>query len=238
MFVMQANDTAPMPPRPRRVPSVEAMPSAINIVIVGGDPLFREGLKSLFARNETAAVGEYDAGSMVRNNEYAVLGPQIVLAIPPQASSADDTSWVEALSSHWPGANIVVLAMHGEDHLLTAALKAGAKGCLFSDMAPEALVQALRLVALGENVFPTRIGKALLRQHAQSNQPNLTPRERDILQRLMAGLSNKMIANELGTTDMTVKAQLRHLLRKLGVANRTQAALWAREHGLDKETAH
>jgi len=123
--------------------------------------------------------------------------------------------------------------------MLTAALRAGVDGCLFKDMSPVALVQAINLVALGENVAPLRMARSLAEggrgRAATVGEARLTPREKDILYGLLAGHSNKVIANNLGTTDMTVKAQLRHLLRKIGATNRTQAALWARENGIDRD---
>jgi two-component system nitrate/nitrite response regulator NarL len=219
-------------------PQVEALKGTIGVVVIGGDLLFREGLKSLFSRSQFAVLGEYDGLASLDGEASAGRRPQIVLVVRSGAPLSAIGDWRQALRGLWPDAHAVVLASQQEDEVLVDALQGGADGCLYTNMSPEALVQSLRLVAMGENVFPTRIGRRLCRQPLPADRPRLTPRERDILRGLLAGHSNKMIANDLGTTDMTVKAQLRHLLRKLGVANRTQAALWAREQGLDKEVAH
>ncbi|MBT6314804.1 MAG: response regulator transcription factor [Alphaproteobacteria bacterium] len=147
--------------------------------------------------------------------------------------------WVGQIKAMWRHARIVTLSNGADEAMLTAALRAGVDGCLFKDMSPVALVQAINLVALGENVAPLRMARSLAEggrgRAATIGEARLTPREKDILYGLLAGHSNKVIANNLGTTDMTVKAQLRHLLRKIGATNRTQAALWARENGIDRD---
>jgi two-component system nitrate/nitrite response regulator NarL len=208
---------------------------SIAVALVGGDMLFREGLKSLFGRSDLAVLGEFDRASDLESSSAAAYKPTIVMVVSPEFPAADPRSWRENYTRIWPDAKIVVLAFSNDETRLVDSLRMGADGCLFTDMSPSALVQALRLVAMGENVFPTRIGRSFSQVAGRGERPKLTPRERDILKGLLAGYSNKMIANELGTTDMTVKAQLRHLLRKLGVANRTQAALWAREQGVAAE---
>lgn len=217
---------------------VEALTGNVGVVLIGGDLLFREGLKSLFSRSQLSVLGEFDEVTALDDQANARCRPGIVVVVRSKAPLSAAGDWRQALRSLWPEAHVIVLASHNEEDVLVEALQGGADGCLFTDMSPNALVQSIRLVAMGENVFPTRVGRRLCRQPASLDRPKLTPRERDILRGLLDGHSNKMIANNLGTTDMTVKAQLRHLLRKLGVANRTQAALWAREHGLDEQTAH
>ncbi len=186
-------------------------------------------------RHQLLVLGEFDDIGSVKVAEALGLRPRVVLAVSPDFSAASGEAWRRQFRDLWPGASVLAMAPPGADSLLADCLKAGAEGCLFTDMSAEALIQSIRLVSLGEGLFPTRIGKLLARGGSVCSRPRLTPREKDILRGLLAGHSNKMIANELGTTDMTVKAQLRHLLRKLGVANRTQAALWAREQGVASE---
>ena len=207
----------------------------VGVVLFGGETLYREGVKSLLSRHQLAVLGEYDGFDDLEEAMAPTIHPKVVLAISPEASAILAADWRERFRALWPSAQIVVLAQPGDERLLADCLQAGADGCLFTDMSPEALIQSIRLAALGENLFPTRVGQLLLQAGGPCERPRLTPREKDILRGLLAGYSNKMIANDLGTTDMTVKAQLRHLLRKLGVANRTQAALWAREQGIASE---
>src|SRR3546814_11731911 len=103
-------------------------------------------------------------------------------------------------------------------------------------MSPASLAQAIGLVALGENVCPARLSAGLSgvprTSGSTSRKTTLTPREIDILHGLLDGRSKKVIARSLGTTEATVKAQLRHMIRQIWVDNRTQAALRARGNGL------
>ena len=197
--------------------------------------MFREGLKRLFDDTVLRVLGEADAIAELVDIEPSGDRPIVVIAVDPDLSADGSRRWREGIEQQWPRAFAVVLDSGHNDRDVIAALRAGADGCLFTDMSLDALVLAIGLVSLGENVFPARIDRAFTYHAGPTERPKLTPRERDILRGLLAGHSNKLIANNLGTTDMTVKAQLRHLLRKLGVTNRTQAALWAREQGLDGE---
>ena len=213
----------------------EPLSQRVNVVLIGGDALYREGVKSLLNRNGLAVVGEFDTMTASGSLSPGGQEPAVVLAVSPDLAGPSARNWRQQFTDRWPRARVLVLAHPGEDGTLAAALRAGADGCLFTDVSADALIQSIRLVALGEGLFPSRLGALLAQAGASCARPRLTPRERDILRGLLSGHSNKMIANDLGTTDMTVKAQLRHLLRKLGVANRTQAALWAREQGIAAE---
>lgn len=213
-------------------------PAGVKVVLLGGDPLYREGMKSLLGRHGLAVLGEFDGKGETDLTDAAALRPDVVLAVCADGVFPAEDSWRQQFRDEWPGGKVLAMAYPGDDGILVDAIRTGADGCLFTDTTAEALIQSVRLVALGEGLFPARLGALLARGPAACAQPQLTPREKDILRGLLAGHSNKMIANDLGTTDMTVKAQLRHLLRKLGVANRTQAALWAREQGIVSDLQH
>lgn len=213
--------------------------NALDAVLVGGDLLFREGLKRVFSETPIRVCAEAEALDAIHKLSPA-MAPDVVVLLDP-AMVRDGAGALAELRRAWPGARMVVLARRPDAGLLSTAVEAGIDGYLLTDMSPAALVHALNLVRLGENVFPTRLAAELVRPRAaegRTGRPiNLTGRELDILRGLLDGQSNKMIANRLGTTDATVKAQLRHLLRKIGAENRTQAALWARERGIGREAA-
>ncbi len=208
-----------------------------GVLIVGGDMLFREGLKRLLQTAPFDVAGEAERLADLEGAKAAGADPDIVVVVDAPADPRAD--WIGEVRKLWPECRIVTLTNGADEQFVSAALRAGADGCLFKDMSPAALVQAINLVALGENVAPLRMARSLAEggrgRPATVGEARLTPREKDILYGLLAGHSNKVIANNLGTTDMTVKAQLRHLLRKIGASNRTQAALWARENGIDRE---
>lgn len=232
MAVRQANTISSIERAGTAGAAAEPFAAALSVVLVGGEALYREGVKSLLTRHGVSVLGELDGISALEAAPAATLRATIVLAVAPDFTATPVLEWRKHLQGLWPDARVLAMAHPGEDGILAEAIRAGADGCVFTDMSAEALIQSLRLVALGEGLFPTRVGELLAQTGAPCARPRLTPREKDILRGLLSGYSNKMIANDLGTTDMTVKAQLRHLLRKLGVANRTQAALWAREQGI------
>lgn len=198
---------------------------AVGAVLVGGDRLFREGLVRLFGDSRVRVLA---AGQAPEEIDAAAPGVVVLLG------DVDAIGTVPAVRRRWPAARLVLLAAVAESGTLTRAIAAGLDGYLLKDMSPEALAHAIVLVTLGANVFPTRLTPELMRTPEPERSARLTRREVDILNGLLDGCSNKVIARQLGTTDATVKAQLRHLLRKIGAENRTQAALWAREHGVGR----
>jgi two-component system nitrate/nitrite response regulator NarL len=160
--------------------------------------------------------------------------PDLVISGQPVTEEAD----LRALREVFPTARIVVLADDLSVDVLRAAMGGGADGFLIKTVSPEALIQSLQLIMLGEKVFPTNLAAMLLDMNAISPQHSvrgLSPREQEILQALVTGASNKMIANKLGITEATVKVHLKTLLRKIDVNNRTQAAIWAINNGFTAE---
>ncbi|MBD0316775.1 MAG: response regulator transcription factor [Nitrospiraceae bacterium] len=124
--------------------------------------------------------------------------------------------------------------------MLLAAMGGGADGIQIKNVSPEALIQSLQLIMLGEKVFPTNLASMLLGMNTISPQHSirgLSPREQEILQALVTGASNKTIAIRLGITEATVKVHLKTLLRKIDVNNRTQAAIWAMNNGFTADGA-
>lgn len=198
--------------------------------LIGGDLLFREGLKGLFSGSPIRVCGE--AASIAEAvADGAEITPDVVILLDAPRGGPEELRRV------WPDVRCVVLARSATAEALRTAIRLGIDGYLLTNMSPSALVQAISLVKTGESVFPTRLTAEVLEGSRSPDMvscraANLTPRETDILHGLLNGHSNKVIANTLGTTDATVKAQLRHLLRKIGAENRTQAALWARAQGL------
>jgi len=211
---------------------VQSLLQEVDTLLVGGNQLFREGLKRLFEGSPVMVAGEADSlAEAVSSLEGGAPAVVVLLQVPNSAAE------VEAMRRAWPETRVVVLAGQGDAGAMSRAMEAGIDGYLLTDMSPAALIHSISLVVMGENVFPTRLAFDLFRggrgmEAPERRSTRLTRREIDILHGLLDGLSNKVIARNLGTTDATVKAQLRHLLRKIGAENRTQAALWARENGV------
>ena len=136
-----------------------------------------------------------------------------------------------------PGARVIVLTSFGDDERLLPAIQAGAAGYLLKDAAPADLARAVRLAHRGEALLDPSVAARLVDALAQprgaaATEP-LTPREREVLALVARGFANKRIARELGIAEKTVKTHVGHVLAKLGVADRTQAAVHAVRAGLD-----
>jgi two-component system nitrate/nitrite response regulator NarL len=163
--------------------------------------------------------------------------PDLVISGQPVTDEAD----ARAIREAFPSARIVVLADDLSVDVLRAAMGGGADGFLSKSVSPEALIQSLQLVTLGEKVFPTNLAAMLLDLNSVPSPLNsirgLSPRENEILQALVTGASNKVIAYKLGITEATVKVHLKTLLRKIDVNNRTQAAIWAMNNGFTADSS-
>ena len=167
----------------------------VHVVLVGGDLLFRAGLKRLFENSALKLTAEADSLADLEATASLQTQPQVLIAVDPEWPDTNSEVWREQFQRLWPDAHLIALITGNDEKAAAAALRNGLDGCLFADMAPPVLVHAIQLVAMGANVFPTRVGRNFVQNAVQSNRPDLTPRERDILQRLQAGYSNKMIAN-------------------------------------------
>jgi DNA-binding NarL/FixJ family response regulator len=138
-------------------------------------------------------------------------------------------------------ARVIVLTSFTDDERIMPAIQAGAAGYLLKNVQPAELARAVRAAHAGEALLDpsvaARLVEAIVEQRATAPAaappaPELTPREHDVLALIVAGMANKRIALELGLSEKTVKAHVGHLLAKLGVADRTQAALLAVRTGL------
>ena len=136
-----------------------------------------------------------------------------------------------------PAARVIVLTSFGEDERLFAALRAGAAGFLLKDSEPAELVRAIRTAHAGQAPLSPAVAARVVEEiaHGGDRAPQadeLTPRELEVLSLIARGRSNKRIALELGVAEKTVKTHVSHVLAKLGLSDRTQAALYAVREGL------
>jgi len=153
---------------------------------------------------------------------------------------------MEGLVEVSPMPHVVVLTEAFGFACLTAALCAGVDGYLLKSMSSGAFEQSLNLVMTGEKVFPTELAHLLISNRfvtksksvRAGNGNDLSGRELEILSCLVNGNSNKVIANSLNITEGTVKVQLKTILKKIDVRNRTQAAIWALQNGIVASTVN
>jgi DNA-binding NarL/FixJ family response regulator len=127
--------------------------------------------------------------------------------------------------------NVVVLTAFSDRRRILDAIDAGAVGYLLKDAEPDELIRGLQAAARGESPLAPKAAQALVAARAEhQTDPELTPREREVLALLADGLPNKLIARRLDISEKTVKAHLTSIFQRIGVTDRTQAALWAERH--------
>jgi DNA-binding NarL/FixJ family response regulator len=146
----------------------------------------------------------------------------------------DGVAATRALLAELPGTAVVALTSFSDRQRVADMIAAGATGYLLNDCAPDELLAAVRAAAAGHAPFDPRVAGALLpsrvAQVARVAQPGLSSREVQVLRLAATGLANKQIARRLGISESTVKVHLGSVFRRIGVTDRTSAALWAREH--------
>jgi NarL family two-component system response regulator LiaR len=205
---------------------------AIRVLLVDDHAVVREGLRTfLDLQDGLEVVGEAEDGHQaVREAER--LKPDVILMdlVMPKL---DGVGAMRALRQRLPDARVIVLTSFADDEKLLPAIQAGAAGYLLKNVQPKELARAVRAAHAGEALLDplvaARLMEAIAQPAAASDTPpeRLTPREREVLELIGRGLSNKRIALELGVSEKTVKTHVGHVLAKLGVADRTQAALYA-----------
>lgn len=207
-------------------------------ILLDPDKLLREGLRGLIEASEFRVVGE--ASDIEQTIQILQDTEAQLLLFDFCANSAEDFKFLRETRREHKDLRIVVLTNRLSAPLLTKALDAGADGYLLKDdLSSESLLQSLRLVMLGEKVFPSRLAGMIKdvplsngKAESAADGTGLSRRERDVLRCLVHGHANKIIARELGITDATVKVHLKAALRKIKAQNRTQAAIWALNNGL------
>jgi DNA-binding NarL/FixJ family response regulator len=144
----------------------------------------------------------------------------------------DGIAATRRLRAERPQTVVIVLTSFSDRDRILAALDAGAAGYLLKDAGPDELERALHAAARGDAPLDPRAARELLVERERRGGPQLSEREEEVLTLVGQGLPNKLIARRLGITERTVKGHLTRVFEQIGVTDRTQAALWAREHGL------
>jgi RNA polymerase sigma factor (sigma-70 family) len=212
------------------------MSDKIHVLIADDHTLFREGLAGIISGNEDfEVVGQ--AGTMQEAVQLARdLLPDIILLDIDMPG--DGLEAARIVAEECPVTRIVILTSSEEDDHLISALKLGARAYVLKGVAARELLRILRAVSAGESYVPPMLAASLLLEmrEAQSQQKQatspldeLTPREREILEGLAAGLSNKEIGEKLFLSEKTVKHYMTNILQKLQVRNRVEAALLAQK---------
>ncbi len=210
----------------------------IRVVIADDHAVVRRGLAGLIeSTDDLMVVG------VARDGREAV---DLVLEHRPdvavmdlQMPVVDGVQATRSIVAGETGTEVLALTSFSDHARIDAALEAGAVGYLLKDAEPDVLLAGIRAVARGESPLDPRAARRLLNRSAggsgagsDASAADLSPRETEVLRLVVEGLLNKQIAQRLGITERTVKAHLTSAYQRIGVADRTQAALWVERHGL------
>jgi DNA-binding NarL/FixJ family response regulator len=218
-----------------------AMTDPIRVLLVDDQRLMREGLRILLELEpDLEIVGEAGDGQSALE-AYADRQPDVVL-MDVRMPGMDGVEATWRLHERWPDARVIILTTFDDDEYVFEGLRAGALGYLLKDVSGHDLAEAVRTVAAGGVLIEPSVARKVVTEFARMASPARPPdagladplseREQEILQLLAQGLSNREIAERLILAPGTVKNYVTTILQKLGVRDRTQAALRARELGL------
>jgi len=198
-----------------------------KVLLIDAHELSREGLKLLLHSDAYDIIGATrsldEASAVIAEG----LRPDLILFVLGPLGESEIAATLQQICAGFSASKFVIIAAQGSPSLSARCIEAGVNGCLLGDMSTDALTQSLRLIMLGQDIFPAPAGVLPIEGTSRS----LSGREGQILCKLLLGHSNKMIARELAISEATVKVHLKVLLRKLKARNRTQAAIWAIENG-------
>jgi DNA-binding NarL/FixJ family response regulator len=201
----------------------------IRVLIVDDHAIVRQGLEQLLSSTDFEIVGSAADGEQGLGLALDLVPDVILMDLSmPGMGGVEATRRILALS---PEQKIVVLTSFADQQLIIQALDAGACGYLLKDTPPDEIIAAVRAAVSGGVPLHPKAARVLLdRQRGGRAARLLSGREQEVLTLVAQGLANKQIARKLGISERTVKAHLTNVFQHLGVTDRTQAALWAKEH--------
>jgi NarL family two-component system response regulator LiaR len=207
----------------------------IRIVIADDHAVVRQGLRTLLELQDEMEVVAEAADGEEAVEAVQRTAPDVALLdlVMPKLGGIEA---IRRIRDGSPATRVLVLTSFADDDTVLPAVRAGAAGYLLKDVQPQDLITAIRTVHAGEALLAPAVATMLVEQLAAADEPRgrdeLTPRERDVLAHLARGRANKVIARELGVSERTVKTHVSNILGKLGLTDRTQAAVYAVRHGL------
>lgn len=214
----------------------------IRVLLVDDQSLFREGLHTLLSVHEdVTVVGEAENGADAIQ-KAAQLQPDVVL-MDVRMPILDGVAATKKLTENHPDCRVIMLTTFDDDEYVFEGLRAGAAGYLLKDVPSDKLVEAIRTTAAGESFLQPSVAAKVVAEfnRISGDKPApkqdqlvepLSSRELEILQHIATGASNREIANALYIAEGTVKNHVTNILSKLGVRDRTQAAIRAKDLGL------
>jgi DNA-binding NarL/FixJ family response regulator len=215
-----------------------------RVLIADDDDLMRAGLAELLTADpEIDIVGQASTGRQAIERTRQ-LTPDVVL-MDVRMPDLDGIAATRELSRTAPGAKVLILTTFEQDDYIFGALRAGASGFLLKRTRPEDLIAAVHTIAAGDALLSPSVTRRVIDRMAQQPAPDLTghakldsltPRERDVLELIARGLSNREIAAALVVEESTIRTHVKRILMKLHVRDRVQAVILAYETRLDQPT--
>lgn len=217
------------------------MSNSVDVYLLCRNSIVREGLSRILAEHQFNII----QSASICDGLVAV--PTLTQDTVPQLILIDngeeecDTEGLASLQSRFARSHIVILSDRFDFQIMLRAFQLGARAYIVKDISCERLVATLRLVAMGERVLPSQLADELQSRPGLVGAPEieksadaacLSEREREILRWLIMGCPNKVISRRMEISEATVKVHVKAVLRKLSVKNRTQAAIWAANHGM------
>ena len=202
----------------------------IRLLIADDHEIVRSGLKSMLADTEIKVVAEVASGQEAV--KYVLENPVDVVLLDVRMSDGDGLNSLGRIKLDKPDLRILMFSFSDNPTYIARAVALGANGYLLKVCTRDELLHAIRTVAAGENLWTRdelrRVSGALATPRLTADvEVALTQRESGVLRQLARGLTNKQIADALHISYETVKEHVQHILRKIGVTDRTQAAVWA-----------
>lgn len=218
-----------------------ARPEVIRVLIADDHRMVRQGLRTFLELQDGIEVAGEAADGAECAQLAAELKPDVIL-LDLVMPGVDGVGAMELLREAGSTARVLVVTSFTDRRMIIPAIRAGARGYVYKDVDPAALAAAVRSVHAGHVLLEPEVATALLDSgggsggaEAGPQAPPLTAREREVLVLIAQGRSNREIARTLVLAEKTVKTHVSNILMKLGVADRTQAALWAVRHGIAAE---
>ena len=207
------------------------MADRIRVLVVDDHPVVRQGLRTfLDLQDDLEVVGESADGESCVDDAERLLPDVILLDL--RMPGADGVAALHGLRAAGNPARVLVITSFTEPAAVLPAVRAGASGYVYKDIDPPALAAAIRSVHAGHVLLHPDVARLLAAGEARPGPADLTAREQDVLVEVARGRSNREIARELSLSEKTVKTHVSAILGKLGVQDRTQAALHAVRTGL------
>jgi two-component system, NarL family, response regulator DevR len=202
-----------------------------RIMIVDDHEVVRLGMRAAFeAEPDLSVVGEASNGAEALA-KMPVLDPQLIL-MDVRMEKMNGIEACREIKSHYPDVRILMITSYTDDDAVISSILAGASGYLLKHVSRADLLRSIRLVATGHSLIDTNTAKQAMERLAQIPGSELTEREREVLTLVARGYTNKQIADTLFVSEKTARNHVSHILDKLGLSRRSEAAAFAVEHKL------